>query len=184
MKKTTIITTTALMTAVLCVLAPMSIPTGIVPITFTNFVIYLSLYILGLKAGIVSFLLYVLLGAVGLPVFSGFTGGLGKLVGPTGGYILGFLPMGIVSGIAISRSNKVWVHILGMVVGTAICHGLGTAWLCYVTGIPVADATLLYVLPYAPIDFIKILISSKLGPILATRLQVLVAPTTQNNIPQ
>lgn len=168
--KTSTLTTTALMTAVLCILAPMSIPTGIVPITFSNLVIYLSLYILGWKAGTVSFLVYLLLGAVGLPVFSSFSGGIGKLIGPTGGYLIGFLPMALVSGLGISKSTRLSVHILAMTVGTAICHVMGTAWLCYVTGMPVADATTLYVIPYIPVDFAKIIIATQLGPVLAKRL--------------
>ena len=87
---------TALMTAVTCILAPLSIPIGPVPISLTNFAIYLSLYLLDWKKGTVSYILYLLLGLVGLPVFSGFTGGIGKLAGPTGGYIIGFIPMAII----------------------------------------------------------------------------------------
>ena len=72
--KTYEITITALMTAVTCILAPMSIPIGPVPISFTNLAIYLSLYLLGWKKGTISYLIYLLIGLVGLPVFSGFTG--------------------------------------------------------------------------------------------------------------
>ena len=89
--KTYEITITALMTAVTCILAPMSIPIGPVPISFTNLAIYLSLYLLGWKKGTISYLIYLLIGLVGLPVFSGFTGGPAKLAGPTGGYIIGFI---------------------------------------------------------------------------------------------
>ena len=94
---------TALMAAVTCVLAPMSIPIGPVPISFTNLAIYLSLYLLDWKKGTLSYLIYLLLGLVGLPVFSGFTGGLAKLAGPTGGYIIGFIPMAIIAGIVIDK---------------------------------------------------------------------------------
>ena len=89
--KTYEITMTALMAAVTCILAPLSIPIGPVPISFTNLAIYLSLYLLGWKKGTISYLIYLLLGLVGLPVFSGFTGGPAKLAGPTGGYIIGFI---------------------------------------------------------------------------------------------
>ena len=89
--KTYEITITALMTAVTCILAPMSIPIGPVPISFTNLAIYLSLYLLVWKKGTISYLIYLLIGLVGLPVFSGFTGGPAKLAGPTGGYIIGFI---------------------------------------------------------------------------------------------
>lgn len=77
--KTYEITMTALMAAVTCILAPLSIPIGPVPISFTNLAIYLSLYLLGWKRGTISYLVYLLIGLVGVPVFSGFTGGIGKL---------------------------------------------------------------------------------------------------------
>ena len=83
---------TAVMAAVICVLGPLSIPVGPVPISFTNFAIYITLYVLGWKRGTVSYLVYVLIGMVGMPVFSGYSGGLAKLAGPTGGYIVGFIP--------------------------------------------------------------------------------------------
>ena len=97
---------TALMTAVTCILAPLSIPIGPVPISLTNFAIYLALYLLDWKKGTVSYIIYLLLGLVGLPVFSGFTGGLGKLAGPTGGYIIGFIPMAIIAGIVIDKFSQ------------------------------------------------------------------------------
>lgn len=106
---------TALMTAVTCILAPLSIPIGPVPISLTNFAIYLALYLLDWKKGTVSYIIYLLLGLVGLPVFSGFTGGLGKLAGPTGGYIIGFIPMAIIAGIVIDKFSQRWIQILGMI---------------------------------------------------------------------
>ena len=77
----------AIMAALMCILGPMSIPIGAVPISFTNLVIYLTVYLLGAKKGCISYLIYMLLGVVGLPVFSGYTGGIAKLAGPTGGYL-------------------------------------------------------------------------------------------------
>lgn len=87
----------ALMTAVTCVLGPLSIPLPFspVPISLTNFAIFLAIFVLGMKNGTISFIIYLLLGAVGVPVFSSFRGGLQVLAGPTGGYLIGFifLPM-------------------------------------------------------------------------------------------
>ena len=111
---------TALMAAVTCILAPLSVPIGPVPISLTNFAIYLSLYLLDWKKGTLSYLIYLLLGLVGLPVFSGFTGGLAKLAGPTGGYIIGFIPMAILAGIVIDTFTNRGIQILGMIFGTAI----------------------------------------------------------------
>ena len=88
------------MAAVTCILGPFSIqiPTSPVPISFTNLAIYLSIFVLGWKAGTLSYLIYLLLGLAGLPVFSGFTSGPAKLAGPTGGYLIGFIFMAAVGG--------------------------------------------------------------------------------------
>ena len=75
------------MAAVTCILAPLAIPIGPIPISLTNLVVYFTVYVIGLKAGTCSYCLYVLLGVVGLPVFSGYVGGPAKIAGPTGGYI-------------------------------------------------------------------------------------------------
>lgn len=91
------------MTAVTCVLAPFSIPIGPVPISLTNFAVYMSLYVLGMKEGTLSYLIYLLMGLAGVPVFSGFTNGPGKLFGPTGGYLVGFLPMAVLAGLVVDR---------------------------------------------------------------------------------
>ena len=84
------LTATALMAAVLCALASMSITIGIVPISLATFVIYLDAYILGSRMATVSTFIYLLLGLVGLPVYSGFSSGPAKLFGPTGGYLFGY----------------------------------------------------------------------------------------------
>ena len=92
------LTMTAVMAAVICVLSPLVIPIGPVPITLANLAMYLSLYLLGGKRGTASCLVYVLIGMAGVPVFAGFTGGAAKLFGPTGGYIVGYLLMVMIAG--------------------------------------------------------------------------------------
>ena len=110
----------ALTIALLGVSAWVSIPIGPVPISLTNFAIYLSLYLLDWKKGTISYFIYLLLGFAGLPVFSGFTGGVAKLAGPTGGYIVGFIPMAIIAGFVIDHCKKRWVQLVGMIVGKAV----------------------------------------------------------------
>ena len=100
------------MTAVICILAPFSLPIGPVPISFTNLAIYIALYVLGMKRGTISYLIYLLIGLVGVPVFSGFTGGPQKLFGPTGGYLIGFIPMAVIAGIVIDKCMKKWYFCL------------------------------------------------------------------------
>lgn len=160
-----------LMSAVMCVLAPLSIPIGPVPISLTNLAVFLSLYALGTRLGVLSYFVYLLLGMVGLPVFSGFTGGLGKLAGPTGGYIIGFLPMALISGLAIDRFSNRTAHFIGMVLGTAACYTLGTAWFCTVMQTDVMAALGQAVFPFIPVDLAKIAFAAFIGPTLRARLQ-------------
>ena len=162
---------TALMTAVTCILAPLSVPIGPVPISFTNLAIYISLYLLDWKRGTVSYFLYLLIGFAGLPVFSGFTGGVAKLAGPTGGYIVGFIPMAIIAGIVIDHFHQRWLQLLGMIVGTAICYALGTAWFCMQSGYTVSAALAVCVFPFIPADLVKMLIAMTIGPEIRRRME-------------
>ena len=115
----------ALMTAVTCVLGPLSIPLPFspVPISLTNFAIFLAIFILGMKNGTISFIIYLLLGAVGVPVFSSFRGGLQVLAGPTGGYLIGFIFLALIQGFLMKRfPGKNTAAIAGMVLGLSLIH--------------------------------------------------------------
>lgn len=161
----------AVMTAVTCILAPLSISIGPIPISFTNLAIYFALYLLGWKKGTVSYLVYLLIGIVGLPVFSGFAGGIGKFLGPTGGYIVGFIPMAIIAGILIDRFKSRWIHLLGMLAGTAVCYAFGTAWYCLQTGSALVPALGLCVFPFIPGDLVKMIAAMLLGPVIRERIR-------------
>ena len=91
--KTKDLTLIAIATALTCVLSPLSIPIGIVPIALTNLVLLLNTYVLGYRKALIACLLYIIIGAVGIPVFANFSGGIGILTGPTGGYIIGYILM-------------------------------------------------------------------------------------------
>ena len=161
------LTATALMAAVLCALASMSITIGIVPISLATFVIYLDAYILGSRMATVSTFIYLLLGLVGLPVYSGFSSGPAKLFGPTGGYLIGFIFMALIAGFFIDRfPKKYWLHVIGMVLGTAVCYLFGTVWLCYQMKIGFIAGLWAGCIPYLPGDGVKIVISVTLGPVL------------------
>lgn len=162
---------TALMAAVLCVLGPLSLSIGPIPLSFATLGIYLLVYLLGWKWGTVSVLVYILLGAAGMPVFSAFSGGLGKLLGPTGGYIVGYLFLALISGLAVERSSRRWVHFLGMVLGTVVLYALGTAWFCFQGGYTVGDALAKCVWIFIPGDLIKIAVAICVGPLLRQRLE-------------
>ncbi len=168
---TYIIATTAVMTAVLCILAPFSIPVGPVPISLATLVVCLSAYVLGWKMGMVSVCIYLLIGLVGLPVFSGFSGGVAKLAGPTGGYLIGYILLAAVAGLFIEHTGKRLFHCLGIIIGTALLYALGTAWFCFVMDCDLSYAMGLCVLPFIPGDIAKTVIAVILGPILKERLR-------------
>lgn len=160
------------MAAAMCVLGPLSVPIGPVPIAFANLVVYFTVYLLGWRWGAVSTLVYLLLGLAGLPVFAGYTAGAVRLLGPTGGYLMGYLPMAIVAGLVIERKEgRRLLQFLGMMVGTALCYLLGTAWFCWQGGYTVGAAIGLCVTPFIPFDLLKMLFALWVGPVLRTRLK-------------
>ncbi|MCE5221679.1 MAG: biotin transporter BioY [Clostridium sp.] len=159
------------MTAVTCILGPLSLPIGIVPISLTNLAIYFAIYTLGGKRGTLSYIVYLFIGLVGLPVFSGFSGGFPKLFGPTGGYLIGFIFMAFISGIFIDKfSNKIYMCFLGMLLGTIVTYIFGTAWLAYEAHMAFNKALAVGVLPFIPGDIVKIVIASLIGPQIKKRL--------------
>ena len=153
------------MTAVNCILAPFSLPIGPVPISFTNLAIYIALYVLGMKRGTISYLIYLLIGLVGVPVFSGFTGGPQKLFGPTGGYLIGFIPMAVIAGIVIDKCMKKWYFcLLAMIAGTWVCYLFGTAWLAFQANMTFKAALAAGVIPFIIEDLIKMVLALLIGP--------------------
>lgn len=159
----------ALMAALLCVLGPVTIPVGPVPLSLATLGIYLAGLLLGWKRGMVSVLVYLAIGLVGLPVFSGFTGGLGQLFGPTGGYLLGYLPLGLVTGLA--QKQKSPLRLLAMAGGTAFLYLLGTVFYCAQSGTAFMAAAAVCVLPFLPGDVMKMCLALFLAPSLSRALE-------------
>ena len=119
----------AILTALLCICAWIGFPLGDVSITLQTFGLFLTLSTLGGKNGCLVCLLYLLLGAVGLPVFSGFRGGLGTLFSATGGYILGFLAAALVYWLITELlGGRFPVRVMASLLGMAVCYGFGTLW--------------------------------------------------------
>lgn len=157
--------------AVLCILGPISLPIGVVPLSLTMLVIYFGIYALGMWKGTISYLVYLGIGLVGLPVFSGFQGGPARLFGPTGGYLIGFIFLALISGFFIDKSDKWYVSLPGMLTGTIVCYGFGTAWLAYQLHLSFAEALAIGVLPFLPGDALKIVAALMAGPMLRRRLK-------------
>ena len=153
----------AMCAAITCILAPLSIPmAGGVPISLATFAVMLAGVLLGGSLGAISQLIYVLLGAVGLPVFAGWTGGLGNILGMTGGYIIGYIPCAWLTGLIYKKfgskakkSVKILFMVLGMVAGTIALYVIGTAWFMFVTGMNLTSSLAACVIPFIPGDFIK-----------------------------
>lgn len=154
----------AMCAAVTCVLAPLSIPlAGEVPLSLATFAVMLSGILLGGRSGALSQLIYVLLGCAGVSVFAGYKGGAGIVAGVTGGYIVGYIPMALVTGFLYDRfgrsrkgAGKYAAMILSMAAGTAVLYLLGTAWFIAQTGMSVPAALAACVLPFLPGDALKI----------------------------
>lgn len=151
----------AVFTALMAVCSWISIPTAI-PFTLQTMGVFLAVGLLGGKRGTIAVLAYVLLGAVGAPVFANFSGGAGILLGQTGGYILGFIASALLMW-ALERplGGKLWGLGLSMVLGLLVCYAFGTAWFMVVYPMGGESVTLWTALtwcvfPYAIFDLIKI----------------------------
>ena len=143
-----------LCTALIAVCSWISIPLT-VPITLQTFAIFLTVALLGLKNGTITVLVYILLGAIGLPVFSGFKSGAAVLLGTTGGYIIGFLFSAIVVGLILKFFGKSTLGMfISMIIGLIVCYIFGTIWFMIVYMKNTGDIGLVSVLSWCVIPFI------------------------------
>lgn len=164
---------TALMTALICVAAPLTVPVGVIPVSLATLAVYLAGALLGSKRGVMAVALYLLIGAVGVPVYAGFGAGIQKLVGVTGGYLWGYLPCAAVVGFAADRARgRGWMLPVSMILGTAICYGLGTAWFMLQMRMGLAESLASCVLPFLPGDAVKIVLASAAVPVLRRKLKI------------
>ncbi len=119
----------AVATALMCVLSPISVPIGIVPITLGTLALYLIGTVLGPVKATIAIILYIILGLAGLPVFSNFKSGAAVLTGPTGGFIIGYIPAVFVQALFTNHfSTKKTAYVFGIIMGTIIIYGFGLAW--------------------------------------------------------
>lgn len=175
---TTALVLCGLFAALNAICAFITIPLGFtpIPINLGTLGVFLTGGLLGKKYGSISIMVYILLGAVGLPVFSGFRGGLGVLAGPTGGYILGYLAAVFAIGLVIEKlySNngpkayknkgfkKFTIDIIAMIIGLLLCYVLGTLWFMFSTGTNIGAALASCVIPFLPGDAFKIIAAALL----------------------
>lgn len=166
----------AIFAAIMCICGPISIPLpGLVPISLGTFVIYLAGAVLGKKRAAVAVGLYILLGLVGLPVFTLGRGGFSALIGVTGGYIVGFIPMVLIIGIfADMKTSSHWAMIPGMALGTAVMYTSATMWYMVITGSALIPALMSCVVPFLIGDSIKIMCATALAMPLKSRLNAIM----------
>lgn len=158
----------AVFAAILCIFSVMTIPIGPVPISMSVFGVMLTAVILGARRGIVSVVVFILLGAAGLPVFSGFRGGIPVLVGPTGGYITGYILMALVIGfltkfLPAARTKNILGTILICMVSMLVCYIFGTIQFMLIQHTALWQALTLCVFPFAVFDFLKCIAAAIIG---------------------
>lgn len=179
----------AVFAALICVVSPFAVPTQ-VPITLATLAVYICAGCLPPAMSAISVTVYLVIGAVGVPVFAGFTSGAAKLIGPTGGYLVGYIPMAVIvsvitsmymkkcssSGRAFGRgAAQAGVRLGAMILGTAVLYALGTAWFVIQQKTTVAAALPLCVFPFLPGDAAKMVaataISQALSPVIRRTLR-------------
>lgn len=173
----------AIFAAIISVLAQLSIPLpGGVPLTLQTLAVMLSGIILGARCGSIAVIIYILLGAVGLPVYSGFKGGLSSLLGPTGGFIISFWTISICSGLGMQFAGRAKRNIgslrlyyliiaASILIGAILNYTVGVVWFSSTTGNNAATALKLCVLPFIVTDLIKVALATAFGPMLAKALR-------------
>ena len=174
------LTLCAVMAAVMCVIAPISIPIGPISITGGTLTIYLAACLLGPWRGLAATAVYLLAGFAGLPVFSNYMGGAGRLLGPTGGYLVGYLPMMLLAGFAAEYAFQRFggrkvpmlvLQFLGMALATAVLYAFGTAWYCVQAGVGIQKALAACVFPFILFDLVKMILVLLAGVPVRRRLE-------------
>jgi len=164
----------ALFTAIICVLAPLPLPPvfGLVPLTLATFAMYVAAASLNWKYGTLAVCVYILIGLAGVPVFSNFGAGVPRLVGPTGGFIVGYIPMVLVIGLIVDRfEDKIPAYPAAMILGTIPLYAFGTLWYSISQRVPFTAALAVCVLPFLIGDAIKIVLAGIIAPVIRRTLK-------------
>lgn len=163
----------ALFAAITAVFAQISFPTPPVPFTLGILGVMLSATVLETKLAVCSQFIYILLGAVGAPIFAGFQGGVHRIIGPTGGFLVAYIIMAAVIGVVLSKSPKYsfkWA-LIANAASLVPCYLLGAAWLGFSMNLSFKDTLLSAVLPFIPFDLVKACIAAAVGQRLRIALK-------------
>ena len=165
---------TALLAAMLCLLAPISVPVGALPVSAATFGVGLLALISDRRRSLMALVLYVALGAVGLPVFAGFSGGAHVLVGPTGGYLFGYIPMAFAVSTLCGGRRTVARMAAGLSVGLVACYVPGVLWYAVSADVSIPQALAVGVLPFLPFDILKLIAAAALARLIGPRVDRMV----------
>lgn len=170
--KTTDIIMTGMFTAVLAVMAQISIPIQPVPITLGTFAVFMIGALLSPRYAFLSVLAYLLLGAFGVPVFANMKGGIHMLTKSTGGYLMSYPIMAVVISLFYKYSKKFKLPflVIGMLVSIALCYLLGTLWYTNISGMNFYDALIACVYPFIPFDLLKIALAVSVSTVIRKAL--------------
>ncbi len=147
---------TALLCGILCVASPIALPIGPVPITLTTLIIYLITVFCDIRISLISVVLYILIGSLGLPVFSSYGAGIGHLLGPTGGFIIGYIPLTLSASLLIKYKLS---YSLSILAGTVMLYLTGITWYIMSTDSSLKAAATI-VIPFVICDAVKILVAT------------------------
>ena len=158
----------AVFAALTAVCSQIQIPLAVIPINLALFSVHLCALLMKKSRAALSMTVYLLMGLVGLPVFVGFQGGAGVLLGRTGGYIIGYVASAFLTALIVEKWGRSWWKMaLAIVCGVAACYAFGTAWYMVLTGSPLWLSLSYCVLPFLPGDAVK----TALAVALAGRLE-------------
>jgi len=163
----------------LCLVCPVAAELSFspVPVTAGTFAVLLVALLLGWRGGLISVALYLLAGALGLPVFAGWVGGLAHLTGPAGGYLFCYLVMVLIAGLLADRHPfRIWWFLLGCLCAAALELLLGNLWLSVALEMSYSRASVLGIIPFVLFDGIKLLAAWLVGYFLRTRVKVFYKP--------
>lgn len=160
---------TAVFAAIICVFALISVPVGEISFTLAVFAVFLAGGLLKPANAFLAVIVYILIGIVGAPVFSGLQGGVGVLVGFTGGFLMSFPFMALITALSVRlfKKRSVLSLSLGMLCGLAVCYAMGTAWFMFVAKAEFSYALKACVIPFIPFDLIKIVFAVILSLVLS-----------------
>ena len=161
--KTRSLTIAALFSAIICILSVITIPIGTVPISLSLFAIILAAISLGVKKGVLTTLIYILIGSLGIPVFAGFTGGIHILFGPTGGFIISYIFVTFIIAFVSEKTNKKLILFIFSLLSLAVCYLLGSLQYSLISKVSFYNSLSVCVYPFVVFDVLKATLAINIG---------------------